>query len=230
MIENFDTSLVFTLFGFGINATIFYTWIVMALLVGMSIFITRRLKSDKVSSKLQTIIEFLVMNIREQIMAVSGDNPSKYLTFIMTLFLFILTCNLLTFVPWFKPPTASLSTTSAFAFCVFLAIPVFSIQNAGLKGYLKKFIDPVPIMLPMNILGEFSSSFSLAFRLYGNIFSGVMIGMVLMSMVPFLLPISMQLLGLLTGAIQAYIFALLAIVYISSVRPETTYNEDKKLY
>ncbi|MDD4519773.1 MAG: F0F1 ATP synthase subunit A [Alphaproteobacteria bacterium] len=230
MIENFDTSLVFTLFGFGINATIFYTWIVMALLVGGSIFITRRLKSDKVSSKLQTIIEFLVMNIREQIMAVSGDNPSKYLTFIMTLFLFILTCNLLTFVPWFKPPTASLSTTSAFAFCVFLAIPVFSIQNAGLKGYLKKFIDPVPIMLPMNILGEFSSSFSLAFRLYGNIFSGVMIGMVLMSMVPFLLPISMQLLGLLTGAIQAYIFALLAIVYISSVRPETTYNEDKKLY
>ena len=95
--------------------------------------------------------------------------------------------------------------------------------NAGVIGYLKKYIDPTPFMLPMNILSDFSSMFSLSFRLYGNVLSGAVIGSVMIMLAPFLLPLPMQILGLLTGTIQAYIFSLLSIVYISAVSPAEPY-------
>ena len=85
-------------------------------------------------------------------------------------------------------------------------------------------------MLPMNILSDFTSVFSLAFRLYGNVLSGAIIGSVLIMLVPFLLPLPMQILGLLTGTIQAYIFALLSIVYVSSVGTEEQYQDYLKDY
>lgn len=228
MIENSDTLIVFHIGSFGINATIFYTWLVMALLTGVSYFVTRNLKSGLSVSRWQTALEMIVMSIRKQIYEVSNDNPAKYLPIISTFFLFIGVCNLLTMIPGFQSPTASLSTTAAFALCVFLAMPYYGIKNAGFFGYLKKYVDPTPIMLPMNILSDFSSMFSLAFRLYGNVLSGVIIGSVLIMLAPFLLPLPLQILGLLTGTIQAYIFALLAIVYISAVSPSTPYID--KLY
>ena len=165
----------------------------------------------------------IVTTIRDQIHEVSGDNPAKYLPIMGTFFLFIAMTNLMTIIPWFKAPTASLSTTLAFSVCVFCAIPYYGIKNAGIKGYLKKFIDPSPVMLPLNILSDFSSTFSLAFRLYGNMLSGAVIASVLMMLAPFLIPLPMQILGLVTGMIQAYIFALLAIVYVSSVAPTVPY-------
>lgn len=223
MIENLDTLIIFQIWMFPVNATLFYTWIVMALLVGGSWLITRRLKTGLYVSRWQTALEMIVMGVRKQIYEVSNDNPAKYLPIISTFFLFIGLSNLLTIIPIFKAPTSSLSTTAAFALCVFLAMPYYGVKNAGIVGYLKKYIDPTPIMLPMNILSDFSSMFSLAFRLYGNVLSGAIIGSVLITLAPFLLPLPMQILGLLTGTIQAYIFALLAIVYISAVSPETKY-------
>ena len=223
MIENSDILILFSIGPFGMNATLFYTWIVMILLVVLSVLITRHLKNGLYISRWQTALEMIVMGIRRQIFEVSHDNPAKYLPIIGTFFLFIGTCNLLTIIPIFKSPTASLSTTAAFALCVFLAMPYYGIRNAGLTGYLKKYIEPTPIMLPMNILSDFSSMFSLAFRLYGNVLSGAVIGSVLMTLAPFLLPLPLQILGLLTGTIQAYIFALLAIVYISAVSPNNPY-------
>ena len=100
---------------------------------------------------------------------------------------------------------------------------MIGIKNAGILGYLKKFIDPTPLMLPLNILSDFSSAFSLAFRLYGNMLSGAVIITVLMMLAPFLVPLPLQILGLVTGTIQAYIFALLAIVYVSAVAPNEAY-------
>ena len=225
MLENLDQTIVFQ-FGFlSINATVFYTWIVMAVLVGISIWLTHNLKTHGSISKTQIIMEMIVVGIQRQIKEVANDTPSKYLPIIGTFFLFIATANLLSIIPWFKVPTASLTTTSAFSCCVFFAIPYYGVKNAGWKGYFKKFIEPTPIMLPMNIISDFSSTFSLAFRLYGNMLSGVVISSVLISLVPFLVPLPMQMLGLLTGTIQAYIFALLAIVYVSAVAPKESYQQ-----
>ena len=163
-------------------------------------------------------------SIQKQIKDVANDNPVKYMSVIGTFFLFIATANFLSIIPGFKVPTASLTTTVAFASSVFFAIPYYGVKNAGWKGYFKKFIEPTPIMLPMNIVSDFSSTFSLAFRLYGNMLSGVVISSVLISLAPFIVPLPMQMLGLLTGTIQAYIFALLAIVYVSAVAPKEPYQ------
>jgi len=223
MIENLDTTIVFHLGPIGINATLFFSWIVMAVLTIGSWLITRNLKTTIHVSRFQTLLEIIVTTIRNQIHEVSGDNPKKYLPMMGTFFLFIAVSNLLTIIPWFKAPTASLSTTAAFALCVFCAMPYYGIKNAGILGYLKKFIDPTPFMLPLNILSDFSSAFSLAFRLYGNMLSGAVIITVLMMLAPFLVPLPLQILGLVTGTIQAYIFALLAIVYVSAVAPNEAY-------
>lgn len=230
MIEDLDKLIMFTLFGIPINATIFYSWVVMGILVVLSWLATRNLKTTIQVSRFQTAMEMIVMTIRTQIKEVSGDNPWKYMPIMGTFFLFIGLSNLLTIIPWFRAPTASLSTTSAFSLCVFVAMPYFGIRNAGIKRYLKKYIDPTPIMLPLNILSDFSSTFSLAFRLFGNVLSGAIIGSVLIMLVPFLLPLPMQILGLLTGMIQAYIFALLAIVYVSSVGPQKQFVDHLKDY
>ena len=223
MIENLDKVIVFSLGPISINATLFFSWVVMAVLVLGSWAITRNLKTSIQVSRFQTLLEMIVTTIRDQIHAVSKDNPMKYLPMMGTFFLFIAMSNLLTIIPWFKAPTASLSTTAAFALCVFCAMPYYGIKNAGLLRYLKKYVDPTPIMLPLNVLSDFSSAFSLAFRLYGNMLSGAVIITVLMMLAPFLVPLPLQILGLVTGTIQAYIFALLAIVYVSAVAPNEAF-------
>ena len=229
MIQNLDDHILFYLFGLPINATLFYTWLVMLILVLLAAYTTHNLTSTKKIGRLQMVMEMLVQTLCGQIHDVSNDRPHKYISLIGSLFLFIAFSNFLTIIPWFDPATASLSTTAAFAFVVFLAIPYYGIKNAGIKGYLKKFIDPTPVMLPMNIISDFSSTFALAFRLYGNMLSGVVIVSVLMMLAPFIVPIPLQLLGLLTGTIQAYIFALLAIVYVSAVVPQEVFiNNDTK--
>lgn len=228
-LENIDTLPIVQLFGITIGGTVFFSWIVMAVLVLVSWLTTRNLKTTVSVSSLQTAMEMIVMTIRSQIKEVSGDNPARYMPIMGTFFLFIGLSNLLTIIPWFRAPTASLSTTLAFSLCVFCAMPIYGIRNQGILGYLKKYIDPTPIMLPMNIISDFSSTFSLAFRLYGNMLSGAIIASVLMMLAPFLIPLPLQILGLITGTIQAYIFSLLAIVYVSSVAPKQPFI-DKLTY
>lgn len=223
MIQDLDKQILFSLFGIGINATIFYTWITMLVLMGLCLLFKRTITAGVHISRLQAVLEFLVDIWHGQIKEISNDVPHKYLSLITTFFVFIATSNFLTIIPWYQPPTASLSTTLAFAFIVFCAIPYYGFKNAGVKGYFKKFIDPTPVMLPLNILSDFSSTFSLAFRLYGNMLSGIVLVSVLMMLAPFIVPLPLQLLGLLTGTIQAYIFALLATVYVSAVAPEEVY-------
>lgn len=220
MLENYDTLVMFSLWGIPVNATLFYSWIVMAVCTLAAWLATRHLKTTGQPTKWQLFMEMIVLFIHNEVKETSGDDPRKYLGIVMALFMFIVVANLLTIFPLYKPPTASLSTTFAFAFVVFLAIPYYGIKNAGLLTYLKKFISPTPLMLPLNLISDITSTMALAFRLYGNVLSGVMFGVILSSFMPFLLPLPMSLLGLLTGTIQAYIFALLAVVYASSVSPE----------
>ncbi|MEA3364378.1 MAG: F0F1 ATP synthase subunit A [Candidatus Hydrogenedentes bacterium] len=199
-----------------IDNTIAFTWIVMAFMVITSWLITRRFSPQTRISRWQHLVEIIVQFTRDQIREVARRDPDPYLPFIGSLFLFIAISNLLTVVPFFVSPTASLSTTAGLAICVFFAVPIFSIFEAGLIPYLRHYIKPSPVMLPFNLIGELSRTLALAVRLFGNMMSGAKIGAILLSITPYFLPVVMNLLGLLTGMIQAYIFAILAMVYIAS--------------
>ncbi len=213
---------------FKINATILFTWLIMAILTIGSWLVTRNIKGALEMSRGQNVLEVIVEGVMGQIKEVSQQNPRPYLAFIGTLFLFIVVSNVLAIVPGFQPPTGSLSTTTALALCVFLAVPIFGIRAQGLGGYLRQYIEPTPIMLPFNIIGELSRTLSLAVRLFGNMMSGGLIAAILLTIVPLFFPVIMQALGLLTGVIQAYIFAILAMVYVASATRAHSGQDNKE--
>jgi len=199
-----------------INLTIVTTWAIMLVMVIGSVLITRKLKTSIHISRGQCILEMLVTFMNKQIKDIGLDKPEQYIGFIGTLFLFIAVSNLCIIIPWYEPPTGSLSTTTALAICVFIAVPFFGIEKSGLGGYLKSYLKPTFIMLPFNLISEASRTLALAVRLFGNIMSGGMIVAILLSITPFVFPIVMSALGLLTGTVQAYIFSILATVYIAA--------------
>jgi F-type H+-transporting ATPase subunit a len=202
-----------------INATLAFTWGIMALLAIGSFLVTRRLSIDPPISKGQNVLEAIVYHVNEQIREVSQQQPARFLPLIGTLFLFIFLSNGLAIIPGYIPPTGSLSTTTALSLCVFVAVPIYGIRQLGLWNYLKQYCRPSLFMLPFNIIGEFTRTLALAVRLYGNIMSSVVVGGIFLSLIPFFFPIVMQVLGLLTGTIQAYIFSVLTMVYIASAMP-----------
>ncbi len=208
-----------------ISATLVFTWVTMFVLVAGSYLITRNIKPGPEISRGQNILEALIITMKKQIYEVSRQDPGPYLPFIGTLFIFILAANILSVVPGFHAPTGSLNTTIALALCVFLAVPTFGIASQGIVGYLKEYIKPTVIMLPFNIISEITRTLSLAIRLYGNVMSASVIAVILLGVIPLFFPVVMQVLGLLTGVIQAYIFAILAIVYIGSA---TKKKKEKK--
>jgi F-type H+-transporting ATPase subunit a len=154
--------------------------------------------------------------MNKQIEDVGLPDPEKYLPFLGTLFVFVGAASLCTVIPGFEPPTGSLSTTTALALSVFVAVPLYGIEKQGWGGYLASYAQPTALMLPFNIIGELSRTLALAVRLFGNMMSGVMIIGILLTITPFLFPIVMTVLGLLTGMVQAYIFTVLATVYIAA--------------
>ena len=225
-----------------LNRTILCTWIVMFVLTATSWLVTRRLRAPsegrdsrrtannqyagstgasparekETLSRGQNFLEAVVSGLRDQIRDVSEDDPGPFLGFIGTLFLFLATANLLTIIPAFSAPSASLSTAAALATCVFVSVPLYGVRRRGVPAYLKQYLRPSVFMLPFNIIGELSRTLALAVRLYGNMMSGTVIATVLLGFVPLFVPILMQLFGLLTGMIQAWIFSVLAMVYIAS--------------
>ena len=199
-----------------LNGTIVFTWALMAVLSLGSMLITRSLSTDHERSRWQNLLEIVITGITQQIREVGLERPERYLAFLGTLFLFVAVAALATVVPGYEPPTASLSTTVALALCVFVAVPLFGIREQGLGGYLKSYIEPTIVMLPFNIISEVSRTLALAVRLFGNMMSGAMIVAILLTITPFLFPVVMTLLGLLTGMVQAYIFSILAAVYLAA--------------
>jgi F-type H+-transporting ATPase subunit a len=214
-----------------LNATIAYTWGLMIVLVLGSKLITRKLSTELQRSRWQNLLEIIVTGINQQISEVGLKHPEKYLGFLGTLFLFVAMASLFTIVPGYEPPTGSLSTTAALAICVFVAVPLYGIEESGLAEYLRSYLKPTFFMLPFNIISELSRTLALAVRLFGNMMSGTMILAILLTITPFLFPIVMSALGLLTGMVQAYIFSILATVYIAAAtrvhKPET--DSDKQL-
>ena len=201
---------------FKLNATILFTWALMIVLAVGSRLVTRKLSTGLERSRWQNLLEILVTGIEKQIEEVGLSEPRKYIAFLGTLFVFVAAASICTVIPGFDPPTASLSTTAALALSVFVAVPFFGVEEQGVLNYLKSYATPTPMMLPFNIISELSRTLALAIRLFGNIMSGTMIVGILLTITPLIFPIFMNLLGLLTGMVQAYIFSILATVYIAA--------------
>jgi F-type H+-transporting ATPase subunit a len=214
-----------------VNATLVFSWVVMGILAIGSWLITRNLSTEPKMSFWQNALETIISMTKNQIRDISQKKPGPFLPFIGTLFLFISLSNLLGIIPLFESPTGSLSTTVALALIVFFAVPAFGISQKGLKAYVKNYFQPTPIMAPFRIISEISRTFALAVRLFGNVMSGSLIVAILLSIVPLFVPVVLNLLELLIGQIQAYIFAVLAMVYISSAissQADETNNNEKK--
>ncbi len=199
-----------------LNATIAFTWVVMAVIVLLVWLATRSLTFGPTMSREQNFFEMLITFMRSQIREITGQDPDRYLPFIGSLFIFISVSNLLEIVPGYRAPTGSINTTAALALVVFFAVPIFGIAEQGLVGYLKQYARPTPLMLPFTIIGELSRTLALAVRLFGNVMSGGLVVAVLVAIIPIFVPIVMEALGLLIGQVQAYIFAVLATVYIGA--------------
>jgi F-type H+-transporting ATPase subunit a len=204
-----------------LNFTIVTTWVLMLFMVIGSAWITRKLVISTKISRWQSMLEMIIITIRDQIEEVGLHKSETYIGFLGTLFLFLFVSNLFTILPIYEPPTGSLSTTSALAICVFFAVPAFNIMEHGVLNYLKSYVKPLPIMLPFHIISEFSRTLALAVRLFGNMMSGVMILGILLTITPIVFPIVMTVFGLLTGSVQAYIFTILASVFIAAAAHES---------
>lgn len=213
-----------------LNATIVFTWALMCILTVGAKLITRNLSMGLKRSRWQNLLEIIVLATEKQIAEVGLRESRKFLDFIGTLFLFVATASLFTIIPGFKPPTGSLSTTLALALCVFVAVPVFGIKDRGLIGYCRSYMEPTLIMLPFNIIGEISRTLALSVRLFGNMMSGEMIVGILLTLTPFVFPLVMTLLGLLTGMVQAYIFSVLATVFIAAAMGDKPADREVEVY
>ncbi len=201
-----------------INQVVVVTWVVMGAIVLFALWVRLHLRRDK-PGRAQQVAEGLLDWLRQEVRAIVDRPPEPFVPLVGSLFLFIFVSNLSSQVspfagPNVMPPTADINTTAALATVVFLAVPVYGVLLTGTLNYLKTYLQPVWIMLPFNVMSEVSRTVALAVRLFGNILSAEILIGVLLAIVPFFLPVPLMFLGLITGTIQAYIFAALSIVYI----------------
>jgi F-type H+-transporting ATPase subunit a len=210
---------------FTINETIVFTWLVMGILVFLALASTRHLYTKPPLSRRQVMLETIVGYMRTELREIARRDSDPYIPFSGTLFLFLSLSSILGIVPGYRSPTSSLSTTAALAICVFFAVPIFGILQQGTSGYFKRYIQPTVLMLPFNIIGEISRTVALALRLFGNMMSQTLLVAVIITLAPLFLPVIMDLFGLMIGQVQAYIFAVLATVYIVSASSDENANE-----
>jgi F-type H+-transporting ATPase subunit a len=206
---------VLDVFGFRIPDTVVVSLGLTVVLTLMLWLSSLRMKPHGIS-RWQTILETYVSWIRTTVEEIFGSDPDPYVPLIGTLIAFIGVANMLSLVPIIRPPTADLSTAVALALIVFLAVPYFGVRRLGFRQYLHKYLEPHPLLMPLNLLGEATRTLALAVRLFGNVMSGQMIGAILLVVAGALVPIPLMMLGILTGLVQAYIFGILAAVYIAA--------------
>ena len=203
-----------------LNLTLVTTWLLITAMASAAKLITRRVSTGVHVSRWQSGLEIVVIALKDLIAGVGLRHPETYLGFIGTLFLFIAVSNLATVLPFYEPPTGSYSTTAALGICVFIAVPFFGIAELGFFGYLKTYVKPTFLMLPFHVISQVTRTLALATRLFGNIMSGTMVLALLISIAPLVFPIAIIALGLLTGIVQAYIFTILATVFIAAATQE----------
>jgi len=197
----------------GITATVVTTWALMLLLSLVAWLITRRLRVERLGL-FQSAAEGVVLTIRKAIDDVVPDRGAQLLPFVGTLWLFIAVANLAGVVPGVQSPTGNLSTTSALALIVFLSVHWFGIRTDGLRGYMRHYLSPSPILLPFHLISELTRTVALAMRLFGNIMSLEMAALLVLLVAGFLVPVPLLMLHIVEALVQAYIFGMLALVYI----------------
>lgn len=197
----------------GITATVVTTWAVMLLLSLAAWLITRRLRVESLGL-FQSAAEGVVLTIRKAIDDVVPDRSAQLLPFVGTLWLFIAVANLAGVLPGVQSPTGNLSTTSALALIVFLSVHWFGIRTDGLRGYIRHYLSPSPILLPFHLISELTRTVALAMRLFGNIMSLEMAALLVLLVAGFLVPVPLLMLHIVEALVQAYIFGMLALVYI----------------
>jgi F-type H+-transporting ATPase subunit a len=210
--------VMFTVGPVAVTEPVIVTWGLMVAL-GLGGWLATRSLALRPSLR-QTIVETVVDVIEDQIHGTMRVAPAPYVPLIGTLFLFILAANWCSLIPGVDPPTAHIETDVALGLIVFFAILYFGVRARGLVGYLKTFAEPTFIMIPLNIVETFTRTFSLIVRLFGNVMSGVFVVGIVLSLAGLLVPIPLMALDLLTGAVQAYIFTVLAMVFIGSALSE----------
>ncbi|MDR2213972.1 MAG: F0F1 ATP synthase subunit A [Pseudomonadales bacterium] len=208
-----------------ISSAVVTTWGLMLLLTGGSWLCTRNLRAQP--TRMQALLELVVSVVAGQVRETMDDEPDPYLPLIGTLFLFILCANWSSLIPGVEPPTAHLETDAALALIVFGATIWFGVRKLGARGYLRSFTRPVLLLAPLNVIESFTRIFSLLVRLFGNVMSGVFVVAVVLDLSGLLVPIPLMALDMLTGAVQAYIFSALALVFIGSAISEAA-SEAKK--
>jgi F-type H+-transporting ATPase subunit a len=219
-----ESAVLFQIGPVPITPAVVTTWVIMLVLILGAYFLTRRIGT--VPGKRQAALELIVATLDTQIRETTGAAPGPYRSFIGTLFLYILVANWTSLVPGIEPPTAQLETDAALAVLVFLSVIWFGVRSGGVGSYVKSFAAPNPVMIPLNMLESITRVFSMFVRLFGNVMSGVFVIGIVASLAGLLVPIPLMALDLLTGLVQAYIFAVLAMVFIAAAvedgKPETT--------
>lgn len=196
-----------------IGASIITTWCIILALALFAWLSTRNLKMFPGSS--QTIVESIVAAVDEAVLAVAPEHGRQIMPFIASLWLFLIIANLVGLIPGLHSPTRDLSVTSALAVLVFFSVHWFGIKTQGLKKYLQHYLMPSPILLPFHIISEFTRTLALAVRLFGNMMSLEMAAMLILLVAGFLAPIPILMLHIIEALVQAYIFGMLALIYLA---------------
>ncbi len=211
--DHFSPPVLLQLGPVEVTSTVVYSLVASGVVVSFALLVRMGLKQG---SRWAVAAEFLVEHLEGIMRDMFGDDPRPYTPLVVTLALFIAVANLLGLVPGMQAPTADFSTTAALAVLVFLAVPFYGIRAQGVRGYLRHYLKPTPLLLPLEVITEFSRTLALAVRLFGNIVSEELVIAVLVAIAGLLVPVPIMMLAVLTGVVQAYIFAVLTVVYLSA--------------
>lgn len=204
---------VFRIGPIAVTNTVVVTWGIM-LVLGVAAWAARR-RLTTTPGPWQVVVEGVVTAIEEAIRAVLPQHYRQVMPFIATLWTFILTANLASLIPGVRSPTGDLSLTAGLALLVFLAVHGYGIRSQGLRSYLRHYLQPSPILLPFHLIGEFTRTLALAVRLFGNMFSLQMAALLVLLVAGFLAPVPLLVLHIIEAVVQAYIFGMLALIYVA---------------
>jgi F-type H+-transporting ATPase subunit a len=222
--RGFSSPTLFHLGPIAVTGTVLYSVIASSVLIAFALLV--RLGLGRRPSGWPVVAELVVEHFEDLMRDMFGCDPRPYTPLIVTLALFIGTANLLGLVPGLHSPTADFSTTAALAVLVFFAVPIYGIRARGVRGYLGHYLEPSPLLLPFEIITEFTRTLALAVRLFGNVMSEELVIAVLLSLAGLLVPVPIMMLAVLTSVVQAYIFAVLTVVYLSAAVQAHPNQED----
>jgi len=212
-IESIFPRTVLRVLGLPIRDTVVQTWLIMAILLGLALATHRRYRALE-PRRWQLAVEWVVEYVEQLVQDLGGRAITEVVPYLTTMLCFIALSNLFGLVPFVYAPTRDLNTTLALALFSLASCQFYGIKRRGFMKYLRSFVEPVAIMLPLNLLGQLSRTLAMALRLFGNVLAGEMIGGVMFLLLPFLGPLPLNLLGMITGVLQALVFTTLTFVFV----------------